>query len=224
LVDIVVDVHERRSGVPEALCNLGFDVRIKSLSTGDYAIDDLALIERKTVRGLHLSLIQGRLWPQVGRLRRAAPWRYLLVEGVSLYDGPLAAEAVRGLLITIDELGVAVIHAWDAADSAAWIARIAVRRRGSWRGVDRPAYAQRPQRDAHGTPPERALAAASGVSTVTARKLLDVFGSLTNVLLAPPEELRRVNGVGVHRALAIHQLATSPSDSGVSRNCVRPST
>jgi ERCC4-type nuclease len=223
-VEIVVGVHERRSGVPDALRDLGCDVQIKNLRTGDYAIDELALIERKAVRDLHLSLIQGRLWPQVGRLRRAAPWRYLVVEGVSLYNGPLAPEAVRGLLIAVDELGVTVIHAWDFADSAAWIARIALRRRGVLRGVDRPHYAQRPQRDSHGTPPERALGAAAGVSTVTARKLLSEFGSLTSVLLAPPAELQRVPGIGVHRAEAIHQLATSTSDSGVSRNCARPST
>ena len=221
---IVVDVHERPSGVPQALRDLGYDVQIKNLRTGDYAIDDLALIERKTVRGLHLSLVQGRLWQQVGRLRRAAPWRYLLVEGESLYDGPLTTEAVRGLLITIDELGIAVIHSHDPADSAAWISRIAVRRRGDRRRIDRPHYAQRPQRNAHGTPPERALAAAAGVSTQTARGLLLEFGSLLDVLLARPDELRRVRGVGVRRADAIHQLAISTSDSGASRNCGIPST
>ena len=180
-----------------------------SLRTGDYAVDDPALIERKTTRDLHLTLIQGRLWPQIGRWRHAAAWRYLLVEGESLYSGPLSAEAIRGALITVDELGIGVIHARSAADSAAWIARIAVRRRGLPRRIDRPEYAQRPIRDIDGTPSERALAAAHGVSTVTARKLLGEFGSLTNVLLARPEELRRVPGVGIHRALAIHNLATS---------------
>lgn len=223
-MQIVVDVHERRSGVPDALRDLGWEVQIKALPTGDYAIDDLALIERKTVPDLHLSLVRGRLWAQIGRLRRDAPWPYLLVEGPSLYAGPLDAEAVRGLLITVDELGVTVIHAWDASDAAGWIARVAVRRRGGVRNVDRPPYAQRAQRDANNPPPERALAAATGVSTVTARKLLQEFGSLRNVLLAEPHELQRVKGVGVNRALAIHQLATSTSDSGFSRNCRTLST
>lgn len=221
---VLTDVHECRSGVPDALRDLGFDVRVTSLGTGDYAIDELAVIERKTVRDLHRSLIQGRLWWQVGRLRRAAPWRYLLVEGESLFEGPLKADAVRGLLITVDELGVGVIHARHATDSAAWIARIALRRRGLVRGVDRPRYAQRPQRDPDGTPAERALAAADGISTATARRLLGEFGSLTKVLNAQPEDLRRVPGVGFQRARAIHDLATSTSDSGVSRNCVIPST
>jgi ERCC4-type nuclease len=217
----VVDVHERRSGVPDALHDLGCDVQMR---TADYAIDELALIERKTVRDLHLSLIRGRLWPQIGRLRRGAPWPYLLVEGRSFYEGPVKPEAIRGLLITVGELGVTVIHASDPADAAAWIARIGLRRRGRVRTVNRPAYAQRAQRAAHDAPPERALAAAAGVSTITARKLLGEFGSLRNVLLAEPGELQRVRGIGLHRALAIHELATGTSDSGTSRNCEIPST
>ncbi|HEU5362067.1 MAG TPA: ERCC4 domain-containing protein [Gaiellaceae bacterium] len=208
-MEIVVDVHERRSGVPAALAAIGVDVRLRTLPVGDYAIDELALIERKSVTDLHVSLIQGRLWQQLGRLRRAAPWRYLLVEGKSVYDGPLPQSAVRGLMVAVDDLGVAVIRSLDHADSAAWIERIARRRRGESRRVDRPPYAQRPQRPAQVSPPERALAAAEGVSTVTARKLLEEFGSLTNVLLAPPDALQRVDGVGVQRAESIRRLAQS---------------
>ena len=219
-----MDVHERRSGVPDALCALGFDVHLQKLAAGDYAIDGVALIERKTVRGLHLALIDGRLWRQLGRIRRQAKWRYLVLEGHSIYDGPLKPSAVRGLAIAVDDLGISIVRSRDEADSAEWIARIAVRRRGGVRNVNRPAYAQRPQRDEDVFPPERALAAAPGVSTVTARKLLDEFGSLTDVLLAHPDELIRVEGIGVHRADAIHQLATSTSDSGVSRNRGGPST
>jgi ERCC4-type nuclease len=221
---LVVDVHERRSGVPDALRDLGWEVRLEALPTGDYAIDDLALIERKTARGVHLSLIQGRLWSQIGRLRRATPWPYLLVEGQTFYEGPLRAEAVRGLLLTVADLGITVIHAWDVADAAAWNARIALRRRGNVRNVNRPPYAQRAQRAAPDPPPERALAAVAGVSTVAARKLLGEFGSLRNVLLAELDELQRVPGIGFQRAFAIHELATSAGDSGVSRNRGNPST
>jgi ERCC4-type nuclease len=206
---IVVDVHERRSGVPEHLSALGWDVRLRTLECGDYAIDDVALVERKSVRDLHLSLIQGRLWRQLGRLRKAAPWRYLVVEGMCPYEGPLTPDAVRGLLITVDELGVAVIRTRDPADTAAWIAMIAKRRRGGTRSVDRPPYAQRPQRESHNSPPERALSAAEGVSIITARKLLNEFGSLTKVLLADLEALQRIEGVGLQRARSIRRLASA---------------
>jgi hypothetical protein len=63
---MVVDVHERRSGVPEALREPGLGVRLRTLATGDYAIDDLALIERKSVQDLHLSVIRGQVVAATG--------------------------------------------------------------------------------------------------------------------------------------------------------------
>jgi DNA excision repair protein ERCC-4 len=204
---IVVDRHERASGVPRELIQLGVDVHEAHLRAGDYAIGDFALVERKTTRRLHLSIYDGRFWPQLGKLRRATQSAYLLVEGRSPYDGPLSDEAIRGMILAVTELGVGVIRSADAEDSARWIRRIMLRR-ATPRLVDRPPYAQRPKRETHIAPPERALAAAAGVSTTTARALLTRFGCLTDVLLAAPEELMSVSGVGLKRAQSIHALAT----------------
>jgi ERCC4-type nuclease len=208
-VEIAVDIHERRSGVPNRLAELGVRIAVCHLPIGDYALGDVAIVERKTARGLHHSLIDGRLWPQLGRLRKTALWPYLLIEGSSMYDGPLSAEAVRGLILSVTDLGVTVIYSSNPHESAEWIRRIARRRLDERRRVDRPAYAQRPQRDPHVPPPEQALAAAPGISTTTARALLAEFGSLINVLLASPAELRRIPGVGPNRCRAIQELATN---------------
>ncbi|HEX3805882.1 MAG TPA: ERCC4 domain-containing protein [Gaiellaceae bacterium] len=207
-MQIVVDVHEPKP-MERTLRALGLDVLVMSLRAGDYMIDDVAVVERKTVRDLHLSVIQGRLWRQLSLIRRRAPWRYLLIEGQSMYDGPVSSEAIRGLVIAVDELGVCVVHSRDLQDSAAWLTRIARRRLGEHRTIDRPVYAQRPKREPGVSPPEQALSAAAGISTVTARTLLGRFGSLLEVLSAPPEELQRVPGVGANRAHAIHSLAQS---------------
>jgi ERCC4-type nuclease len=215
---VVVDRHERASGVPRELARLGVEIREAHLAAGDYAIGEFALVERKTTRGLHLSIHDGRFWAQVGRLRRGTQSAYLIVEGRSLYDGPLSEEAIRGLVLAINDLGVAVIRTSNAADSARWIRRILLRRIAP-RLVNRPPYAQRPQAEAHVAPPERALAAAPGVSTKTARALLRRFGCLRDVLLAEPEELMTVTGVGRTRALSIHALATEqlaiPASAGI---------
>jgi len=215
-MDLTVDVHERRSGVPDALRRAGTPFAVTPLPVGDYRVGDV-LIERKTTLDLHRSLLKGRLWDQVGRLRQAAARRYVIIEGASAYQGPLRMETVRGLVLALDDLGVTVLRTATPEDSAAWIAALAKRQLGR-RSRDRPVYAQRPQRDPIVPAPERALAAAPGVSTVTARALLSEFGSLINVLLASQDDLRRIPGVGIHRARAIHELATSTSDSGASRN------
>ena len=47
-----------------------------------------ALVERKSVRDLHLAIINGRFWPQIGRLSRTTMRPYLLVEGADLDAAP----------------------------------------------------------------------------------------------------------------------------------------
>lgn len=204
---ILCDVHERASGVPDELVRLGLDVEVQALWAGDYVLAELALIERKTVRDLHLTVIRGRFWLQMAKLRRAGGWPYLLIEGGTPYDGPLSAEAVRGLLLSVSDLGITVITSREAGETASWIRRI-FERRVDARTNNRIPYAQRPKRAALVAPPERALSAAAGVSTVTAKAVLARFGCLRNVLLAEPTDLMSVPGVGPAKARAIHALGS----------------
>jgi hypothetical protein len=88
-VKIIVDVHERQSGIAETLRELGADVEIASLPAGDYAVGADTLVERKRVLDLHAAVLKGRLWPQLGKLRAACASPYLLVEGTDIDRGPL---------------------------------------------------------------------------------------------------------------------------------------
>ena len=103
VIRIVADIHERVSGVPHQLRRLGVVLHEAHLPAGDYAVDETVLIERKTTHGLHLSVQDGRFWYQMGKLRRARGWPYLLIEGRSLYDGSIANEAIRGLVLAVSD-------------------------------------------------------------------------------------------------------------------------
>jgi DNA excision repair protein ERCC-4 len=66
---IAVDHSESRSALLDALRRSGvFEVRMVHLTTGDYLLNDRALVERKSVADFATSLIDGRLFPQVARL------------------------------------------------------------------------------------------------------------------------------------------------------------
>lgn len=56
---IVAHVHERASGIPDALMHLGAVVEIASLAAGDYLVGAATLVERKSVLDLHGSILQG---------------------------------------------------------------------------------------------------------------------------------------------------------------------
>src|SRR5215207_9473316 len=143
MIRVVADIHERRSGVPRLLAAAGFEVVVRPLGAGDYVVGGRGLVERKTVRDLHKTIINGRFWPQVRRLRSAAHFSYVLVEGRDLDDGALSPAAIRGACIALMDLGVGVVRTADAADSALWLQRLA-HRRSEPRVTNRPLYAQRP--------------------------------------------------------------------------------
>jgi ERCC4-type nuclease len=165
----------------------------------DY-IAGAALVERKSVRDLHLAIIQGRFWPQIGRLSRTTMRPYLLVEGTDLDAGPLSGGSVRGALLAVTELGIGVIWSSGPADSALWLKILANRQRRRHK-VTR-IYAQRPTTSEAA---EAMLAAVPGISTVTAQALLEHFGSVAAVLDASPEEWLSIRSVGPKRMQALSE-------------------
>jgi ERCC4-type nuclease len=201
IAEVVVDVFERGSGVPAALQRLETRVVVEPLAAGDYRIGGGVLVERKTVADLHGSLGRGRLWAQIGRIRDASVFPLLLLEGDELDAGPVHPNAIRGALLAVAELGVAVLRSRDPADSALWLHRLAVRQ------ARKEFRRSRPREAPSMTPPGvDVLAAVPGISTQTARALLARFGSIGGMLVAGPERWAEVEGIGGVRA---HALASA---------------
>jgi ERCC4-type nuclease len=205
---IVADVFEQGSGVPASLTRLGAQVVVEPLSAGDYRVSGGALIERKTVADLHGSLGRGRLWSQIGRIRDEAVLPFLFVEGTDVDDGSRHPNAIRGCLLAIADLGVAVVRSRDPADTAQWLHRLAVRQERR-----RRASTPRPRRH---VPPAGlyVLSGIPGISDATARALLERFGSVERLLAAGPDDWAEVNGVGPVRAHALAEALLEHGNGG----------
>jgi DNA excision repair protein ERCC-4 len=215
-VQVIADIAERPSGVPRLLAELGVMVQTRRLWGGDYLVGNRALVERKTVRGLHAAIINGTFWPQVGRLREGTLFAYLLLEGKDIDDGPLGAAAIRGTCIALMDLGVGLIRATDARDSALWLQRLAVRR-ASALYRNRPAYAQRPKRGPGAPAAEAALGAVPGISRASAAALLRHFGTLAAIVRAGPDDWMRVPGIGPARARGLAETFHTPQTASRAR-------
>lgn len=201
---IEVDVGESRA-VVAALADEGVEVILTRLGIGDYTLPGGAIVERKAVRDLHLSVRAGRFWQQMGALRTAAR-PVLLIEGRTLDLPILPPRAVRGICLAVAEQGVEVIRSVDARDTACWLALLA--RRPTRRRRDRPAYAQA-RKAAPVAAGELLLASVPGISVGVGRALLKRFGSVAGIAAAEEDELLAVPGVGQMRASAIRQALHS---------------
>jgi ERCC4-type nuclease len=193
---VAVDMYEPSRAIA-ALASLGVDVTVRRLPVGDYVIERGVVIERKTISDLRRSLVDGRLWRQLGELRKSRIG-YLIVEGPDVLPALRDADAVRGALLSIADLGLTVVRSRDAPDTAAWVAAIA-RRRAQQLIRRRSAHIGRSATPAH-TPPMRVLAAIDGVSETRAKALLGRFGSVANIAHASIPEL--MNTPGVHATIA----------------------
>ena len=207
-VRIIVDVHERQSGIADTLAELGAEIEIASLAAGDYAVGADTLVERKRVLDLHGAILKGRLWPQLGKLRSACAFPYLLIEGTDIDRGPLHHNAVRGACLAVIDQGIALLRSGYQRDSALWIHRLAVRCQEVEPAADRPAYAQRPRPKPGEETAEALLSAVPGVSTSCARALLARFGTVAGVVAAGPAEWLGVPGIGPERARALEETFT----------------
>ncbi|TML61345.1 MAG: hypothetical protein E6G09_13980 [Actinobacteria bacterium] len=124
-VPIRADVFERRSEIPRFLGELGALVRMERLPVGDYDVGGNTLVERKSVLDLHSCLVTGRLWTQIGNLRKEARYPFLLVEGRDIDHGPLSPSSLRGACLSAMRLGIRFIQTKNQRDSALWMYRLA---------------------------------------------------------------------------------------------------
>lgn len=118
---LAVDHAERHSASWGAVRRSGwFDVRMDRLATGDYLVNGEVLVERKTIRDLVASLVDGRLFPQMARLAHSPYRPLLLLEGPTPSSMPdVHDHSVEGALVSIAAIWrVPVVYSSDSEQSA----------------------------------------------------------------------------------------------------------
>jgi ERCC4-type nuclease len=215
---VLVDHRERSSAIPEALVAAGLDVRLTDLPVGDYVLGPGLAVERKGPTDLGASIRDGRIFDQAVRLQSAFPQAVLLIEGEPRW---IAKDAWRGAVCRLVEDGFTVLHSLDAADSAAWIVRLAKRARRAVPTVRTEGPRRAPRHPS--AQAEVMLSVVPGISTNMARSLLAAHGSLAAVAAAAPDGLRRHRGIGRVRAArlaqAFHGAYVAPLDREPESEC-----
>lgn len=193
---IYVDHRELNSGVVRELSNLGVEIKTSALTVADYQVSVDVAVERKSAPDFTSSIIDKRLYKQARELAEKFNKPVLIIEGENLYGvGALHPNAVRGALASLAvDFGIPIIPTRSPEDTAAMIYRLAIREyeKGSrelpLRTERKPVSLQEQQ--------IFIIESLPNVGPVTARKLLEKFGTVKGVINAPNDELTEVEGIG----------------------------
>lgn len=201
---IIVDKREIYSGIPDLL-SLKADVEIKQLPVGDYILSSRIGIERKRAEDFLESLIRKRIFNQIERLVEAYEKPILIIEDEGLFSRNVNERAIYGAIAyLLTDCDIAVIRTRDRYETASLLYAMATREqfrkkkeislRGKKPNMD---LKERQQFIVEGLP---------YISATLAKRLLNHFGSIKNIMNASLKELKKVNGIGEKKAKAIKEV------------------
>lgn len=202
---VIVDYREKNSLVISELISLGIEVEFQNLKVGDYVARGI-VIERKTVSDFISSMLSRRLLNQLEGLQQYED-RLLLVEGIDeqeLYtdSSPEASglhpNSVRGFLLSIVlRYKVPIIFTKNYEDTAKFISVILKRKE-----KEISLNAKKKSFDKH-EQMQYIIESFPGIGPKTAKKLLEKFKTIKNVMNATEEELKEILGKRTESILKI---------------------
>jgi Fanconi anemia group M protein len=208
-VKIIVDSREKNSKILFYLKKQGIDLEFKQLDCADYIVSDRAAIEYKKGEDLLSSIIDGRLFEQLGAICNAYQIPILLIEGFP--SGGIHPEAIAGALSSfMIDFGVSIIQTQSSEESAVILKRLAMREQKTKK---RKALIRKAFKISN--PRENALAVLSsfpGINRVLATRMLEKLRSVKGVINASEKDLKEIEGMGSKKSKKFKELAEETYD------------
>ncbi|WP_226011426.1 DEAD/DEAH box helicase [Halomicrobium salinisoli] len=215
-VEVVADQRELDSTIARDLSTReGIETRLETLAVGDYVLSDRVAVERKTVADFLDTLTGGdrSMFEQVGDAARHYARPVVVIEGDDLYGARnVHHKAIQGALasLTVD-FGASVLRTNDEDETADLLETVATREQEE---SDREVSVHGEKQSKTLTEQqEYVVASVAEVGPVTARTLLEHFGSVEAVMTAGEEDLLEVEGVGEVTAERIREVVGSGYDA-----------
>jgi len=212
-IEVVVDQRELDSNIARELSKRDeVETRLETLSVGDYVLSDRVAVERKTHGDFLDTLLGGdrSIFEQARDLTRHYTRPVLVLEG----DGDLYAErnvhpnAIRAALASLAvDWGISVVHTRGEDDTAEMVETIAEREQTD-NDREVSAHGEKAAKTL-GEQQEYVVSSIADVGPVTARSLLEEFGTVEAVMTAREDDLTEADGVGQVTAERIREVVGS---------------
>ncbi|MDZ5811452.1 DEAD/DEAH box helicase [Halorubrum sp. AD140] len=211
-VEIVVDQRELDSSIAKDLSTRdGLVTRLETLAVGDYVLSDRVAVERKSAADFVDSMLDAdrSMFEQVGELSRAYARPVMVVEGTNLYgQRDIDPNAIRGALASLAvDFDVSVLRTESETDTTELLATIAKREQET-RDREVSVHGEKTTKT-RAEQQEYVVSSIADIGPVTARTLLEHFGTVEAVMTAPEDDLLAVEGVGPVTAERIREVVGS---------------
>jgi ERCC4-type nuclease len=204
---VYVDERERNSKVPEYLTAKGVTFLFKMLDVGDYIIGNTIGVERKTANDYINSIIDGRLFTQLSRLKEKYDKAILIIEGNTykiLKERKIHRNAILGSYVTITfDLGVTILYSKDEEETAELIKRLSMYKPHNIVTTLTP---RKPKTDDILEWQKFILQCFPHIGSKIAQRILEYFGSIHTFCNASIYELSRIEGLTEQKAAEIYQV------------------
>ena len=205
---IIADNREFASKVTKELARLDCIVKPKQLEVGDYILSERVCVERKTTADFLSSVIDQRIFKQLGDLKNSFEKPILIIEGRSLYtQRNVHPNAIRGALASIAiDYTIPILWTESQEETASilyWIAKreqIDEERSLSIRSQKKTMTQNEQQ--------EFIVAGLPGINTKMSIRLLEKFKTPEKVFRASEERLKKVEGIGDVLAKNLRKILT----------------
>jgi len=206
---VKVDYREETAEVSKILEEVyRINIVRENLKVGDYIIDDEIVIERKTCVDFAQSIVDGRLFRQLKKMKQTFDFTFLIIEGKNIFTTTVNVHphAIKGTLVNLALIWrVQVLFAKDNSETAFLLWLIGNQNLSLHSGLfNRP-----------GRPPKRfykrqlyILQGLPQVGPKLAIQLLNYFGNIETVFTASTKELMKISGLGQVKAQGIKEIVT----------------
>ncbi len=205
-IEIICDNRETASPVVRALSLMGIRLKLEQLTVADYVISERVGIERKSAKDFNDSIIDGRLFTELGKLGEKFSRPILILEGDPFKNSNISENALYGAITSIIlNLGISIYKTENAIATAQFIYQLARKEQSFPKSSLNIRFDKAPIETSRLL--EYIVAGIPGINSLRAKNLLKELKTLQNVFLADIPDLTKIENIGKKIAQEIYKIS-----------------